>query len=210
MFITLEGGEGTGKSTLSKRLATALRAEGQDLLVTREPGGTPLAEKVRDIALAQRPEHPLSALAMALLMNAARADHLDTVIRPALARGGFVICDRFADSTLAYQSVQGGVSFETLKGLETTVVGETRPDLTLLLDAPPEDLAERRRSRGGPVDLFEAKSLEFHRAIRDAFLTIARDNQHRIKVLNALQSPEELVAHALTAIELLQRHRAPA
>ncbi|MEO0817281.1 MAG: dTMP kinase [Pseudomonadota bacterium] len=201
LFVTLEGGEGTGKSTLCRALADAFAARDLAHTVTREPGGTPVAEKVREIALAPREEGPLSALAMALLMNAARADHLDTLIRPALSNGHIVLCDRFSDSTRAYQSVQGGVSHSTLLSLEEAVVGETWPDLTLLLDADPAALLDRRRARGGPVDVFEGKQMAFHQAIRDAFLGIANGSGGRIAVLDALQPPGEIAAQALSLIE---------
>ena len=136
-FITLEGGEGTGKSTLIAGLAYMLRARGMACIVTREPGGTPLAEQVRDLALNPPEGESWSPLAQALLMNAAREDHLERQIRPALRAGRWVLCDRFADSTRAYQSIDG-VSMNTLLAFERAVVKDTRPDLTLILDADPE------------------------------------------------------------------------
>lgn len=198
-FITLEGGEGTGKSTLIAGLQQALSARDVDLVTTREPGGTVLAEAVRNLALNPPEDEAWSPLAHALLMNTAREDHLKRLIRPALARGAWVICDRFADSTRAYQSIDG-VSLEQLLAIEAIVVGETRPDLTLILDAAPEALAERRRQRN-VSDVFEQKELAFHEQVRSAFLNIARIEPERCVVLDALQSPEDVLQAALDAIE---------
>lgn len=204
MFITLEGGEGAGKSTLARAISEHLSAEGVVHTVTREPGGTPVAERVRDIALHQDEGGALSPLAVALLMNAARADHLDRLIRPALAEGRVVICDRFSDSTLVYQSVEGGVSAELLRAMEEAVVGKTRPDLTLLLDAEPEALLSRRKARGGSDDVFESRGMDFHRDIRRAFLDLAKADPSRFRVLDALSSPTSL---AERAIALIKEHR---
>jgi dTMP kinase len=195
----LEGGEGTGKSTLIAGLQQALSARDVDLVTTREPGGTVLAEAVRNLALNPPEDEAWSPLAHALLMNTAREDHLKRLIRPALARGAWVICDRFADSTRAYQSIDG-VSLEQLLAIEAIVVGETRPDLTLILDAAPEALAERRRQRN-VSDVFEQKELAFHEQVRSAFLNIARIEPERCVVLDALQSPEDVLQAALDAIE---------
>lgn len=200
-FITFEGGEGTGKSTLIAGLVPALRDRGISVVVTREPGGTPLAEKIRELALNPPDDHEWSPLAHALLMNAAREDHLVRQIRPALARGLWVLCDRFADSSRAYQSTQG-VSMSVLKQFERAVVGDTTPDLTLILDAAPEDLAARRMARD-ITDVFEAKGMEFHQNIRNAFLAIAEDEPNRCKVVSALQPVEDVLANALTAIDAL-------
>lgn len=201
-FITLEGGEGTGKSTLIAGLVKTLRDRGVTVVVTREPGGTPLAEKIRELALNPPEGHEWSPLAHALLMNAAREDHLIRQIRPALDRGLWVLCDRFADSTRAYQSTQG-VSLPILKQFENAVVGDTKPDLTLILDAAPEDLAERRKARD-VMDVFEAKGMAFHQSIRDAFLAVANDEPERCKVINALQSVEGVLEDALIAIDALK------
>lgn len=200
-FITFEGGEGTGKSTLIAGLVPALRDRGISVVVTREPGGTPLAEKIRELALNPPDDHEWSPLAHALLMNAAREDHLVRQIRPALDRGLWVLCDRFADSSRAYQSAQG-VSMSVLKQFERAVVGDTTPDLTLILDAAPEDLAARRMARD-ITDVFEAKGMEFHQNIRNAFLAIAKDEPNRCTVISALQPVEDVLANALTAIDAL-------
>ncbi|NQY97816.1 MAG: dTMP kinase [Henriciella sp.] len=198
-FITLEGGEGTGKSTLIAGLQRVLSERGAEIVVTREPGGTVLAEAVRALALNPPDDESWSPLAHALLMNTAREDHLKNLIRPALARGAWVICDRFADSTRAYQSIDG-VALEQLLAIEAIVVGETRPDLTLILDAAPDALAERRRQRN-VSDVFEQKDLSFHEQVRVAFLDIADNEPDRCVVLDALQSPEDVLNAALSAID---------
>lgn len=198
-FITLEGGEGAGKSTLIQGLQADLERRGHKICVTREPGGTPLAEQVRNLALTPPADQHWSPLSHALLMNTARADHLEKRIRPALARGEWVLCDRFADSTRAYQNIDG-VPLETLLSLEAAVIGETRPDLTLILDADPNALAARRDARG-THDVFEAKDLAFHERIRQAFLNIAEGAPERCLVLDAMQSPPQVLASALQAID---------
>ncbi len=185
-------------------MSRAFDAHGVAHAVTREPGGTPLAEKVRSLALEPPGERPLSPLAMALLMNAARADHLDQLIIPRLSEGKNVICDRFADSTIAYQSAQGGISLEALTTLQSLVLGDLAPDLTLLLDADPRDLLTRREQRGGSVDAFEARDLAFHDSVREAFLEIARNNPHRVVVLDARQTADALCVAALDAIARTQ------
>lgn len=198
-FITLEGGEGTGKSTLITGLGIALCKRGIECIQTREPGGTPLAEAVRALALHPPGDAEWAPLAHALLMNAARQDHLEHQIRPTLARGAWVLCDRFADSTRAYQSIEG-VSQAVLKSFEKAVVGETVPDLTLVLDADPVDLLDRRNNRG-IVDAFEAKGAAFHQKVRQIFLEIAAAEPERCVVLNALQEPADILKQALEALE---------
>lgn len=198
-FITLEGGEGTGKSTLIAGLKRALAARGHEVVITREPGGTPLAEAVRNLALHPPEGETWSPLAHALLMNTSREDHLRNLIRPALARGAWVICDRFADSTRAYQSIDG-VSLAQLMSIEAMVVGDTRPDLTLILDAAPAALAERRRQRN-VSDVFEQKEAAFHERVRTAFLEIAENEPLRCAVIDALGSPETVLDAALATID---------
>lgn len=198
-FITLEGGEGTGKSTLIAGLANALRARGISCIVTREPGGTPLAEHVRDLALNPPDGESWSPLAQALLMNAAREDHLERQIRPALRAGRWVLCDRFADSTRAYQSIDG-IAMSTLLAFERAVVGEAKPNLTLILDGDPELLLQRRALRG-TSDAFEAKDMAFHVHVRETFLSIARDEPARCRVINALQSVDDVLNDAVATIE---------
>lgn len=199
-FLTLEGGEGSGKSTLSKALAMRLRELGRSVVTTREPGGTPLAEEVRDLVLTPKARDRWTPLAQALLMNTARADHIAKLINPSLERGDMVICDRFSDSTLAYQSIAGGVSMVTLRAIEKAVLENMRPDLTVLLDADPKSLLERRHSRGGDTDIFESESLGFHIQIREAFLSLAEQEPQRFLVLDALMPTEQSVATVMAEI----------
>ena len=192
-FVTLEGGEGTGKSTLLTALRERLESSGKTVVQTREPGGTKLAEAIRNMVLHPPEGQAWSSMAEALLMNAARTDHLEKRIRPALAEGTWVLCDRFADSTRVYQSVQGGVSVEVLKLLEDSVLGDTHPDLTLILDAPVEQTSGRRQERGGVDDTFEKRDRAFHEAVRQAFVDIARAEPARCVLLDASR-PAEAVA----------------
>lgn len=143
----------------------------------------------------------LSALTTALIMNAARRDHLEKTILPALERGDWVLCDRFADSTRAYQATMGGLDPFVLDDLEVMVVGENQPDLTLILDAPPADLLERRRGRGGATDAFESRDMEFHQSIRAEFLGIADRAPARCRVLDALLPEADLANAAIAAIK---------
>lgn len=194
-FITLEGGEGSGKSTLQLELVRRLDAAGIEVVATREPGGTPLAESIRALALHPPEGHEWSPLAEALLMNAARSDHLEKLIRPALMRGAWVVCDRFADSTRAYQSVNGGVSADILESMEKAVVRDTAPAMTFVLDISIDAAKRRRSARGAGTDTFEARPAAFHEAVRKSFLTIARDNPQRCVILDAGE-PADQVADA--------------
>ncbi|MCI4645692.1 MAG: dTMP kinase [Hyphomonadaceae bacterium] len=200
MFLTLEGGEGAGKSTLAGHLSAYFAGRGIAHIRTREPGGTPVAETLRDIALSS----DLSGLTTALIMNAARSDHLEKVIRPALMRGDWVLCDRFADSTRAYQAAMGGVEPEILDTLAKHIVEDTQPHITLILDAPPELLLQRRAERGGPKDTFEARNLKFHETIRAEFLGIADRAPTRCRVLDALLPEMELAEAAIALIEAFE------
>jgi dTMP kinase len=197
-FITFEGGEGAGKSTQIKRLAARLGAAGIDTLVTREPGGSPKAERIREVLLSGRAK-PFGALAEAVLFSAARIDHVDTVIAPALARGTWVLCDRFIDSTRAYQGVSGEVDPREIRTLERVVVGELRPTMTFILDVPPDVGLERAASRQGDGkgrDRFEAEGLAFHERLRSIFLEIAAAEPERCVVIDA-QDDEEAVAERI-------------
>lgn len=198
-FITFEGGEGVGKSTQLDRLAAHLRARGLEVVTTREPGGTPKAEALRKVLLSGRVA-PLGALAEAALFAAARLDHVQSLIAPALARGAFVLCDRFTDSTRAYQGGRGGVEPQMLTLLERAAVGELRPDLTIVLDLPPRlgmaRAAERRAAAGLRADRFEAENEAFHEGLRRAFLAIAEQEPERCCVIDAAQPPED-VARAI-------------
>lgn len=205
-FITFEGGEGAGKSTQVRLLAERLTAAGLATVVTREPGGTPFAEKVRDLILA--PESaPKAPLAEALLFSAARADHLDQLIRPALARGDWVISDRFSDSTRAYQGAAGGLAPHTISDIERLALGDTQPHLTLVLDLDPKvglARANQRRGAHSPgawvvTDTFEGRDLDFHIRLRQGFLDIARAEPARVAVIDAFQN-QLAIADAVWAI----------
>lgn len=206
-FITLEGGEGAGKSTQIQSLAHALRAAGHDVVVTREPGGSPGAEAIRSLILTGR--HGFSALTEALLFSAARVDHLEKTIRPALARGAIVLCDRFADSTRAYQGASGGADHAILDALETIAVGHTKPDLTLILDLPAEDGLRRAALRRGKdqADRFESEALGFHEKLRKGFLTIAQEEPQRCVVIDASRSVDNIAQdiHAIVSDRLKAR-----
>jgi dTMP kinase len=192
-FITFEGGEGAGKTTQTELLRKRLREHGIDALVTREPGGSPRAEAIRNVLLSGEAKK-FGPLAEALLFNVARDSHLELTIRPALTRGRWVISDRFLDSTRAYQGAAGGVSIAALNAFERIVVGATRPDLTFILDLPPEvglrRVSERARAGGTPEDRFEMMNLAFHQNLREEFLTIANAEPWRCAVIDASRPPE--------------------
>lgn len=200
-FITLEGGEGAGKSTQARRLVQRLAAAGLEALATREPGGTPLAERYRATLLAGRLAR-LGPAAEALAFSAARIDHLDRKILPALRAGIAVVCDRFIDSTRAYQGALGHLDPRLIGGLERVVVGPHRPDLTLILDLAPEAglaRAAARRTAGTDADRFEEQDIGFHTALRQAFLATAEADRDRCAVVDAAQDPDA-VANAIWCI----------
>jgi dTMP kinase len=193
-FITFEGGEGTGKSTHAALLAARLKPLGIDIVLTREPGGSPGAEIVRYVLLSGA-ARPLGPDAEAVLFAAARDDHLTTLIRPALERGQWVVCDRFADSTRVYQGVAGNVDPKMIHALERIVVAGTKPDLTFILDVPAKvgmRRATKRRGKGG-ADRFEGEALTFHERLRDGFLTLGANEPDRCVLIDAT-SPKEHVA----------------
>ena len=200
-FITFEGGEGAGKSTQVRRLAERLRADGFAVTVTREPGGSPLAEAVRSLLL-DPSAIDRSPLSEALLFNAARADHLDHAIRPALQRGEIVLCDRFSDSTRAYQGAASGIPAIDIAALERLVVGETLPELTLILDLPAAVGLARAAARSGTgsKDRFEAADFAFHERLRQAFLDIAKGDQKRCTVIDATKTETEIAAEILAIV----------
>jgi dTMP kinase len=198
-FITFEGGEGAGKSTQLKRLAARLQAEGFEVVATREPGGSPGAESIRELVLNGAADR-WSPVTETLLMYAARRDHLERVIRPALVRGAVVVCDRFADSTRAYQGAAGGTDPALIGALETHVLEATRPDLTLVFDLAPEAGLARAEARGGELR-FESKGLEFHRRLREGFLAIARAEPERCRLIDAAGSMDEVERQVWAAVE---------
>jgi dTMP kinase len=201
-FITFEGGEGAGKSTQAALLAKRLSVAGIRMLVTREPGGSPGAEIMRHVLLSGAAKRlGLDASAEALLFAAARSDHLDTVITPALRSGQWVICDRFIDSTRVYQGVAGDVDMSFILGLEQLTVGARKPALTLILDLPAEvGLARAQARRGGDVpDRFETEDLAYHQKLNAGFRTIAAEEKERCVLIDA-NRPAEQVADEIWRI----------
>jgi dTMP kinase len=197
VFITLEGGEGAGKSTQAKLLAARLQANGHRVTLTREPGGSPGGEDIRQLLVTGDPTR-WTPQAEALLNYAARDAHLQATIRPALQRADIVICDRFMDSTRAYQGHAGGCSLAFIDRLEHEIVGRTRPDLTFVFDLPPELGLKRAK---GTEDRFERKGMAFHLTLRDAFLAIARAEPQRCVVIDAAQGLETVAEEVWRHVE---------
>ena len=198
-FITLEGGEGVGKSTQAKAVAEALRERGVDVLVTREPGGSDGAERIRELLLAGA-EDRWGARAEALLFAAARADHVDKTIRPALESGRWVLCDRFTDSSLAYQGGAGGLGIETVRAINVAAIGDLFPDRTLVLTL--DEGAERARARdSGESDRIGGRSDDYHRKVEAAFRIIAAEEPERVQLVNASGSPEQVTHRLLDALQ---------
>ncbi len=184
IFISFEGGDGAGKSTQIQHLADRLSRGGHEVVTTREPGGSPGAEEIRRL-LVEGDKDRWSPMTEALLMVAARRDHLERVILPALARGAVVISDRFADSTMAYQGIAGDLGRDAAAALHKIAVGENDPDLSIILDVPIEEGLARAGERTGVETRFESKGAEFQKKVRDAFLEIARENPARCVVIDA-------------------------
>lgn len=199
-FITFEGGEGAGKSTQLQRLAARLAVGGQEVVATREPGGSPGAEHIRELVLNGSADR-WSPVTETLLMYAARRDHVERVIRPALARGAWVICDRFADSTRAYQGAAGGTDPGLIAALETYILEDTRPDLTLIFDLPVAVGLERAHARAGSEMRFESKGQGFHERLRQGFLAIAKAEPGRCVVIDATGPLDEVEARVWAAVE---------
>lgn len=199
MFITFEGGEGAGKSTQIRLLAARLEALGRKVCLTREPGGAPEAEALRELLIHGGTDR-WSPEAEALLNYAARDAHLRQTIRPALGRGEMVLCDRFMDSTRAYQGYAGGVDFGLVDALESAVVGATRPHLTLVFDLDPALGLARAKERGG-ADRFERKGLAFHESLREGFKTIAAAEPTRCVLLDASHSIDVIAAEIAVIVE---------
>lgn len=201
LFITFEGPDGGGKSTQLKNIAQILREEGYDVVESREPGGTDFAEKVRSLVLDA--SIPLTSVSQSLLYFAARAEHVDKLLRPSKEAGKIVLCDRFGDSTLVYQGLATGKSVEELwelRQLNSYATGNFVPDLTLVFDGRPEELVKRRTLRG-VSDRYEDMGLDFQHQLRNGFLALAKIEPERIKIINAEGSPEEVQAEALAAIK---------
>jgi dTMP kinase len=202
LFITFEGGEGAGKSTQIRMLAATLRASGREVVVTREPGGSPGAEAIRHVVLSGAAE-PFGPQMEAVLFAAARADHIDRTIRPALERGAVVLSDRFVDSSRVYQGVTGGLERSFMETLERATVEDMMPDLTLILDIDPEEGMRRAGARRGTseADRFEKEGLSLHRRRRKAFLEIAKSEPKRCKGIDASRPAEKIAAEIASAAE---------
>jgi dTMP kinase len=202
LFITFEGGEGSGKSTQIRRLAQRFEAAGKDVLITREPGGTSEAEAVRAL-LVNGDVARWTPKSEALLNYAAREQHLEQVIRPALAAGRTVLCDRFMDSTRAYQGYAGGCDLGFIDALEKAIVGATRPNLTLVFDLDPAIGLARAKSRGDAVseDRYERKGLAFHQKLREGFQDILRREPRRCRFIDAAQDVDQVAEDVWSIVE---------
>jgi dTMP kinase len=199
-FITLEGIEGAGKTTVAERLTQAIRARGITVHATREPGGTKVAERIRSVVLERGDEH-ISATAETLLMFGARQIHVDNLIRPALTRGEWVLCDRFTDATHAYQGGGRGVDPQLIERLAQAVHGDLQPDCTILLDVPVRVGLERMQARRGAVDRFEIESAQFFDRVRTRYLELAHAQPDRFRIVDATQRLEQVCDAAVAALE---------
>ncbi len=197
LFITLEGGEGAGKSVQLEALAAELSGQGREVVTTREPGGTPLGERLREILLGL--DSDLDPLAEAMLFAAARAELVTAVIKPALDLGDFVICDRYSDSTVAYQGYASGVDLMSIGQLNQIATGGLISDLTVLLDLP----VEEGLRRSGGADRFESEDAAFHERVRAGYLALAEYDTERWLVVDATQPPETVTATILERVEAL-------
>ena len=201
LFITFEGGEGTGKSTQITLLGDFLKSKGREYILTREPGGTPAGESLREL-LVTGDTTRWSAEAEAMLNNDARDSHVRSLIRPSLAAGKIVVCDRFMDSTRAYQGCAGGCSIKLIDALELAAVGTTRPNLTLMFDLDPAIGLARAKLRGaGGEDRYERKGLIFHQKLRLGFLAIANAEPRRCVIVNANQTVDQVFAEVRQIVE---------
>ena len=199
LFVTFEGIEGCGKSTQAKRVEAHLKEQGYTVLLTREPGGTPIAEAIRGVLL-DPANVAMSPVTELLLYEAARAQHVAERIRPALEKGTVVICDRFADSTTAYQGAGRALSAENVAYLHDLATAGTMPDLTILLDLPVEE-GLARAGRINEPDRLEAEPVAFHRRVRDGFLRIAEQDPERVKVLDGSRPPDDIAADVQRIVE---------
>lgn len=199
-FITLEGGEGAGKSTQLRRLAEVLEGRGRPVTLTREPGGSPGAEEIRALLVSGETGR-WGPVTEALLHTAARRDHLERTVWPALQAGRWVLCDRFFDSTMAYQGYGLGLGRDLVAGLQQAALGDFRPDLTLILDLPVELGLDRAAARRGGEDRYERMDTSFHHRLRDGFLDIARREPERCVVIDASRSLDEVHAAILDAVD---------
>lgn len=206
LFITLEGGEGSGKSTQARRLGAALSALGHEVTLTREPGGSAGAEAIRTLLVTGDADR-WDGMTEALLLFAARRDHVERTIKPALESGHIVICDRFTDSTMAYQGYGHDLGRETVEQLCELVLGNFEPDLTLILDLPVEDGLKRAVSRGGDEQRYEDMDVAFHHRLRDGFLDIAKREPDRCRVIDSKGSEEEVATRLqATVLPVIESH----
>lgn len=193
-FITLEGPEGGGKTTQAKKLLAHLKESGRSVVYTREPGGTPTGEVIRDILQHDKAKEPVDPTAEVLLFAASRAQHVGRVIRPALERGDWVVCDRFADSTLAYQGYGRGFDIEQIIAINDFAIDGARPDLTILLDVDLgvgfDRLKKRKAEKSNPLDRIESEALSFHEKVRAGYLQMAQRWPERFRVVNAMRDPD--------------------
>jgi dTMP kinase len=209
-FLTLEGIEGAGKSTVAQLTGEWLTRAGHAVRLTREPGGTPLAERLRQIVL-EKGHEPMSGVAEVLVMFAARAQHVDAVIRPALARGEWVVCDRFTDATRAYQGSGRGIEAALIESLARAVHGDLIPDCTLLLDLPVAAGLARARARSGQhTDRFEAETVSFFERVRGGYLALARAEPQRFRIIDAGQPLAEVERAVTGVLARLHSQGAPA
>ncbi len=200
-FITLEGGEGVGKTTNIPFIKRYLEEQGIEVVITREPGGTQVAEKIRELLLQTNHDKPLTDYTELLLVFAARAQHIKDVIQPALTEGKWVLCDRFTDATYAYQGGGRGMPLDAIAWLESFVQGDLKPDLTLLLDAPIAIGMSRAKNRKGVVDRFESEHLQFFTKVRDMYLQRACQYPERIKVIKADQPLDSVQSTIIKALK---------
>jgi len=200
LFITFEGPDGSGKTTQIERLAKWFEKLNYTIICTREPGGTNTAEKIRQIVL--DPCLPIKAEAETLLYLAARSEHVEKVIAPALMAGKIVLCDRFSDSTFVYQGITRGMDLKILRLMDAFATKGLKPDLTFLLDGLPERLVTRRKTRG-IQDRFELEGLDFQQKVRAGFMQLAQEEKERIKVINALQELDDVTRDIITQVKKL-------
>ncbi len=200
-FITFDGIDGAGKTTQINLLADKLRQQGKTVYITREPGGTALAEKIRALLLST--DNEMAPITELLLMFASRAEHVETVLRPKIENGEWIICSRFSDATTAYQGYARGVDLEKIKAVADVVHGDFNPDLSLFLDLPAEVAAERRIGRGEATDRIEAEDIAFMKAVRNGYLDIAKKEPIRCKLIDATDNIEQMAANIWQAVKRL-------
>lgn len=202
VFLTLEGGEGSGKTTQIRNLSDWLQGLGYRVIVTREPGGTPFADRLRQLLLHSKPGSVTPEMEL-FLYETARRDHVETVIRPGLGQKAIVLCDRFTDATLAYQGFGRGLSVKTIEDLNQAATGGLKPDRTFVLDLPATEGLKRARKRNKKLDRLEKESLAFHRRVRRGYLTLARKEPKRIRIIHADRDPNHVFAQLRREVEKL-------